>query len=296
MSLKKRPVLAAAAVFLVLAAASYASNPFIVKAEEKDKRKTSVLQNDCLKKLVMLQAKLNRKVSAGIEDYRERRGAGALVVVLGMLFVYGFLHALGPGHGKAVVSAWVVSSRKKYVSVAVVSVLSAGFHALTAVLIVSVSYLVLRTLVSGEAEAVKSILLGAAGLMLFLIGAYMLLKVCFFFRKNSSAVQDLRKKKEIHPVLVALAVGIVPCPASSVILIFSYSFGLIAEGLLFVFVFASGMALTQILIASGAWQLREKAEAVVFGKFRIVTEKILPVFASVVLMFAGFIILLPYLY
>ncbi|MFP4466775.1 MAG: sulfite exporter TauE/SafE family protein [Candidatus Goldiibacteriota bacterium] len=294
--MSKKMIIIAVWTGVVLGAVSLqASNPFIEKTEKKSSG--SIVENDFFKKIVIMQAKLNREVSKKIEYYKENKSYAAGGMAALLLFVYGLLHALGPGHGKTVISAWVVSSKKIYSKVVLVSVLSALFHALSAVIIVSAGYFFLKGIVFTDTAAVRNTMMLAAGILLLLIGIYMLWSLFSSGKKQDSrAAAELKNKKDINPVLLALVIGLVPCPSTSVILIFAFGFGLIAEGYLFILAFASGMAVTQVVIASGVWHLREKAESLVSGRFEFIIEKILPAAAAAVLMAAGFFVVLPYLY
>ncbi|HDT15755.1 MAG TPA: hypothetical protein ENN55_06050 [Firmicutes bacterium] len=294
--MSKKMIILALWTAVVLGAVSLqASNPFIEKTEKKGTR--GIVQNDFLKKIVIMQAKLNREVSKKIEYYKENKSYAAGGMAALLLFIYGLLHALGPGHGKTVISAWVVSSRKIYSKVILVSVLSALFHALTAVIIVSAVYFFLKGAVFADTAGVRSAMMLAAGILLFLIGIYMLAGLFYSEKKRRGAAEGiLNRKKDINPVLLAFIIGLVPCPSTSVILIFAFGFGLVLEGYVFVLAFASGMAVTQLAIASGVWHLREKAESLASGRLGFVVERILPAGAGIILMAAGFFVILPYLY
>ena len=65
------------------------------------------------------------------------RTGGGLSALLGLSFAYGVFHAAGPGHGKAVVSAYVVSNERALRRGLVISFLAALLQALVAVALVS---------------------------------------------------------------------------------------------------------------------------------------------------------------
>jgi nickel/cobalt transporter (NicO) family protein len=61
----------------------------------------------------------------------------AAFMLMAMSFGYGVLHAAGPGHGKAVVSAWVLANERELKRGILIACMSAVFQALTAIVLVS---------------------------------------------------------------------------------------------------------------------------------------------------------------
>ena len=65
-------------------------------------------------------------------------------VLMGVSFVYGIFHAAGPGHGKAVISGYVVAKGESVRRGVVLSFISAFVQAITAVLVVAIAGGILR--------------------------------------------------------------------------------------------------------------------------------------------------------
>ena len=63
--------------------------------------------------------------------------AGALTLAA-LSFLYGILHAVGPGHGKTIISSYVVANEETVRRGVIISFIAAGLQALTAVALVSV--------------------------------------------------------------------------------------------------------------------------------------------------------------
>lgn len=78
--------------------------------------------------------------------YRQLTGAvrawqaegGAAWALIGLSFAYGVFHALGPGHGKAVISSYVLANRQTARNGALLALLSALIQALVAIAMVAV--------------------------------------------------------------------------------------------------------------------------------------------------------------
>jgi len=73
-----------------------------------------------------------------------RAGDGGIVPLVGLSFVYGIFHAAGPGHGKAVISSYMLANEVQLRRGIALSFLSAGFQALSALILVWVGWYVLR--------------------------------------------------------------------------------------------------------------------------------------------------------
>src|SRR6185503_8403281 len=76
----------------------------------------------------------------------------AVWALLGVSFLYGIFHAAGPGHGKAVISSYVVANEETWKRGVVLSFASALLQALVAVAVVGVA----SVLLSATAAAMKS--------------------------------------------------------------------------------------------------------------------------------------------
>jgi nickel/cobalt exporter len=66
--------------------------------------------------------------------------------LVGLSFLYGVFHAAGPGHGKAVISSYMIANEVALKRGVVLALLSSMLQALTAVAVVGVAYYLLRGL------------------------------------------------------------------------------------------------------------------------------------------------------
>jgi nickel/cobalt transporter (NicO) family protein len=77
--------------------------------------------------------------------------------LLGLSFLYGIFHAAGPGHGKAVISSYIVANDETWTRGVVLSFASALLQALVAVLVVSVAAVLLNATAATMGRAVNVI-------------------------------------------------------------------------------------------------------------------------------------------
>jgi nickel/cobalt exporter len=88
--------------------------------------------------ILFKQQQYYRAMSLAIRDIKRTAPWLASFSLIGLSFGYGVFHAAGPGHGKAVVSAWLVGNGERLRRGVAIAFLSALIQAITAVALVSV--------------------------------------------------------------------------------------------------------------------------------------------------------------
>jgi nickel/cobalt exporter len=87
--------------------------------------------------LLAKQAEFYRLLSGTIRA--ARTDGSAVWLLMGISFAYGIFHAAGPGHGKAVISSYLVANEETWKRGIILSFLSAFLQALVAVLLVGIA-------------------------------------------------------------------------------------------------------------------------------------------------------------
>ncbi|MEN3793986.1 nickel/cobalt transporter [Fulvimarina sp. MAC3] len=100
---------------------------------------------------------------------------GALVYLVGLSLAYGVFHAAGPGHGKAVISAYMLASRAQLKRGILLSFVSSTVQGLTAVIVVGIGWYLLRGTDVSMTDATNSAEI-ASYVLVLLVGLYLLLK------------------------------------------------------------------------------------------------------------------------
>jgi nickel/cobalt exporter len=85
---------------------------------------------------IQIQGVLNEKLADALEDVRDGSNPWARWIIILAAFAYGILHALGPGHGKLGVAAYLASHRARVAHAAWLSAWAALAQALSAILLV----------------------------------------------------------------------------------------------------------------------------------------------------------------
>ncbi|MEO1206778.1 MAG: nickel/cobalt transporter [Pseudomonadota bacterium] len=88
--------------------------------------------------LMRQQQAVNRQLSQGVRNFQTMDPFSAAAILALISFTYGVLHAAGPGHGKAVISSYVLANEQTVRRGILLSFMAAGIQALSAIAIVGV--------------------------------------------------------------------------------------------------------------------------------------------------------------
>jgi nickel/cobalt exporter len=117
------------------------------------------------------QAEFYRMLSGTI---RAAKADGtAAYTLLGISFLYGIFHAAGPGHGKAVISSYLVANDETWRRGVFLSFASAAFQALTAIVIVGIAAVLLNATAKTMGNTIRVVEI-AGYAMIVLIGLRLL--------------------------------------------------------------------------------------------------------------------------
>jgi nickel/cobalt exporter len=248
--------------------------------------------NALLVQLTKLQQSLNKDIAMKIKELKQQEDPLLLVSLLFMSFIYGIVHAIGPGHGKSIISNWIIAQQRKLSTVIFVSGLAAAAHALSATLIVGGTYVLLGKFATVSTQKLNVYLQIAAAILIIGMGLAMLIRLVHgrFSQSRSDLGQALPSPWE-SPSVVALSIGVVPCPVTSVVLIFCLTLGLIWQGLLLVLSFAAGMGISLITIAFLVWSCKEKITPKKLSGFHHVVTHVFPAIGGIFLVAIGSAIL-----
>ena len=114
------------------------------------------------------QAEFYRDMSRVIRA--AKTDGSAVWTLLGIAFLYGIFHAAGPGHGKAVISSYVVANNETWWRGVVLSFASALLQAVVAVALVGIAAVVLN-LTAGQICGVERVIEIVSYALIALVGA-----------------------------------------------------------------------------------------------------------------------------
>ena len=135
------------------------------------------------------QAEFYRMMSGTIRA--AKADGSAAWTLLGISFIYGIFHAAGPGHGKAVISSYLVANNETWKRGVALSFASAIVQALTAIAIVGIAAILLGATAKMMGDTVRVIEEVSYGLII-LIGLRLL------WVKGRSFLKLLRERGHEH--------------------------------------------------------------------------------------------------
>ncbi|MBU2329110.1 MAG: nickel/cobalt transporter [Alphaproteobacteria bacterium] len=136
-----RFAVAALALFL-LAGLAHAASPLGIGAAEPSYQPASGPFAEILVWINTHQQAFYRSLTNALKAMRE--DPWSLVTLVGLSFAYGIFHAAGPGHGKAVISSYLLANEIELRRGILVSFVSAFLQAFVAIAVVGVTYIFLR--------------------------------------------------------------------------------------------------------------------------------------------------------
>ena len=198
------------------------------------------------------QKKLREHLTHVSRDIRENPWGQSFLLFLILSFVYGVVHALGPGHGKSIVFSYFLSRPGRYVHGVLMGNLITFVHVFSAVVIVLGFYLALKTVGLSSFEDVRGILEKISYALLMVLGLFLVLYKVRELKKGT--LTNLQEYKTAEAdfrqlTLVALATGLVPCPGAALILLFTITLDILVPGLFAMVCIALGMGVTTSLFA-----------------------------------------------
>lgn len=234
------------------------------------------------------QAQYKQSMSAAVRDLRTGASLYPALVICALGSAYGVIHAAGPGHGKAVISSYVLANERTLRCGIMLSFLSALFQALSAITFVGVLALVLKA----TSMTIRSTQAWAETLswaFVALVGAWLLYRQirliwpgtqtvaapavahagrhhdehgpnCGCGHSHAPDPQTLDGELSISKAFaVAFAVGIRPCTGALTLLFLTLTQGVLWVGILGTFAMALGTAIMVSLLACMAIGSRELA-------------------------------------
>lgn len=212
---------------------------------------------------VRLQRDVNRALSDGIVAIKDGRSSSAVLLAMLVAFAYGVLHAIGPGHGKAVILGYFLARDGTILRGLRMGAQIALLHVISAVVIVVVARWLLAVTFAQPIDQLQTLKLLSYG-AISIIGAVMLARALWAMRRPASAAghgPDCHHHERIGGArdLLSVAAGLIPCSGAVLVLIYALANGLLLSGLVMTACIAIGMALTLSAIGIAAVWMRARA-------------------------------------
>ncbi|MDA7949093.1 MAG: nickel/cobalt transporter [Hyphomicrobiaceae bacterium] len=238
--------------------------------------------------VLAIQRDLHRQLAGAVKKLKSDGGLAAAWLLASLSFIYGVVHAVGPGHGKAVISSYVLANERTVRRGIMLSFLAAIVQAVSAICLVVVLAIVLNA-AGLTIKATEAHLETASYALIALVGLWLVITQlrrifaghaghahahdhdhahthgCGHAHDHSCGhvhmpdPQDLAGKLSWRKAAaIVFAVGIRPCSGAVIVLIFALANGLFFAGVVATFAMAIGTAITVsslAVLAVGSKQL-----------------------------------------
>lgn len=263
---------------LVTPAWSY--HPFMCKADMQYQETEVPFGKRIVTEIVLWQYKLKKKMTELIRIAQTGESLRPLLLLMGIAFLYGAIHAAGPGHGKLVAISYALSHRLSIRGGVLFGLCIALFHGFSGAIGVLCLRYIIQWSVNETLASVTIVTQVVSFGLIALLGAVILLtngRTLFFpSLQKTETPSEGTSRSGILPW--AWTVGLIPCPAVVMVMLFCLSMNVLVLGLLLAICISLGMAatisfvVTSVLLGkTGALKIvpenRVKTIEVVFGFF-----------------------------
>ncbi len=243
------------------------------------------LYNDFISQITLWQYSLNKTISSSIRGADDTNSLVMYATVLAIAFLYGVIHAAGPGHGKGLVALYFAKGKNNYKDAFTIGYLIAIVHAISAVVITFVLYFVFKTMFRQNFNQFSNYAMLASAVLIISIGIYLIIKAIIDNKKKSNDEEEYNHTNK-SKYSIALSVGVVPCPGVMTIVLFCILLKKFVLGVLAAITMSIGMGLTISVVGILSVVFSKKTE-----KFVNTKGYILEILSGVLIILLGIFLL-----
>ncbi len=242
-----------------------------IQAPKQEKENT---QENLLKKSM-------KKVKSLFESIKDEKNPITYLSLLFFAYLYGVIHAMGPGHGKTLVASYFLSNDRSYFKALFISLAIGIVHTFSAFILTVVIYFVLNTLLAQFLGDAVFYTTKISALIIIFIAIYLIYKKHLAYkviREEQEATKKAPKftfstspahistcgcasckvDKDSTDIALIISAGIIPCPGTTTLFIFALSTGLYYAGFISALVMSLGMSSVIFISALLSSVIRKK--------------------------------------
>lgn len=222
-----------------------------------------------------LQISLHRYLVQYLLLQRDHHIKGGLMLLAGS-FTYGFLHSVGPGHGKFVMTTWLATHREKLNASRLITLAGSLMQGIVAVLFVLILAISLN-LSMGDLSLSRYWIEKASALLIAGFGVALIGRATGIERLRMFGTRALRHQHDAacgcghkhqpnaadltggwrNAAWVIASIGIRPCSGALMILVFANATGMFSWGVAAVMAMSLGTAMSIMILATWVHHFRE---------------------------------------
>jgi len=202
----------------------------------------------------------SQRLQGYLSQIKTTNDISAFLAILAFSFIYGALHAAGPGHGKTVVASYIFSTDKSIAKALLIALAIGTVHAFSAFALTMIIYFLVTGFLLPFVEHVEQIVTKFAAVVIIAIALTLLYKKlrryfeakkqpAFSVHKPSCGCASCKVDSKTTDVGVILSAGLIPCPGTVVIFIVTVSQGMFFVGVSSAILMSLGMSFVIFLTA-----------------------------------------------
>ena len=248
-------------IFLI-SISCFAQNPLLSSSKKSvdPSIQSTFMLDGIMKKIIPIQFKLNQKISALTKKIKTDKSY--IFVVIFFSFIYGLVHAIGPGHGKFIISSYFLSRKSHYSQAGLSGFIIAFTHGLSAIILISIIFLILKLPILSSLTHTTRIVSMISYALIAGMGIVLLWKAINEIRTSNQPEHSHNKigtKQLSSYITISFVTGLIPCPGAATLILFSISANLFFWGILAILAMSFGMGLMISLVAVGTLLFKKSA-------------------------------------
>ena len=146
-----------------------------------------------LRVLVEWQYELNSYISTTLRSLNDENSLSVSLSILFVAFVYGAIHAAGPGHEKALVAFYFTSNKSDYKKAFKMGYMISIIHAISALVFTFGIFFILKTMFRQNFNNFSNIAMQISAVMIMCVGLYLIYEAYKSRKRKEKAVKRVEK-------------------------------------------------------------------------------------------------------
>jgi ABC-type nickel/cobalt efflux system permease component RcnA len=242
--------------------------------------------------------------------FKSTENPWVMLLYLFIAIIIGAIHSLSPGHGKALIGAYIIGTKGTVSDAITLGIVTAASHTISVLILGVILLIAFNSVVPDNIASYLNIV---SGIIIVIIGIY-LLRRRFREMKNSThshehshahdghdnhhhdhahghdhqhiTMESIQKNSMWTNVMMGISGGMVPCPTALVVLFLAISLKKLALGLVLIIFFSFGLAATLttlgILFAKGSKLIDRYDNNRIVARLPIISAGIIVVLGTVI--------------
>lgn len=198
--------------------------------------------NSFLNTIISWQQSINFTITDSF-DKLDGGDSTMYIYILAVAFIYGLVHALGPGHGKMVIASYFLVKGAKTKEAIKAGFLTSIIHTFSALSVTAVLFIFFQNAITQYFQDINANMYKVSAVFIILIALYLLYETIKDRNLHEKEV-DTNEVKNKNLLTIAVSIGIVPCPGVMTIVLFSMILGYYYLGIASAVMMSIGMGIT----------------------------------------------------